>query len=534
MSHARSFCLPQILRRCLVDRLAGTLAITVAGERLPTCTVHVQDSDVVFVTSTRRSASLGEMPEAYIVERVCALARLDEASVGFEPGEVHLAQLSPVPIPRLIVEALRAESDSSRIARWLGGLDQELDVVADPFTVLRGCSFEPAEGFFLSRLQGRIVPRVAVDEAHVDPTVALQLICALRFVGGLTGGAGRPWIGDDDPIGDSGSLQASASTPDGLDMAEVTRVFYLVEEKMRSIAMGVDHYELLEVERGTPADQIKTRYRELLKAFHPDRHSHLAAFAADIKQRLERIVAELTMAHSVLSNPKERDAYDLKLADRKPTGSAPVAAKPAAPAPPPTPEPAATKPASRPPVPKPIVPPLPKAPKPAPVEAAPPRPQPPAARPSPAAPPQPAAPDPPRQPRPEPKLDPAALFDHGVAYAEVGDFERAVSAFSRAVEAAPDDARMHAALGSALADAHGLNTAASTSLRRAAELDPNSAELYVGLAEVYRRFDRVDEARRLFKRALLIDPDNEDAKRALDLDAPPTGDSFFKRLFKRP
>jgi tetratricopeptide (TPR) repeat protein len=519
-----------VLRRCLVDRLAGTLTVTVAGERLPTCTLHVEDGDVVFVTSTLRSASPGERPEAYVVERVVSLARLDGVSIGFEPGATHFAHPTPVPIPRLIVEAIRAEPDSSRVAEWLGGLDQELDVVADPFTVLRGCTFEPAEGFFLSRVEGRIVPRVLVDAAQVEPGIALRLICALRFVGGLTSPTGRSWIGDGELTGAPPPAHANASTAPGLDMSEITRVFYLVEEKIRSIEAGVDHYELLEVERHAPADRIKTSYRERVKTFHPDRHSHLAAFATDIKQRLERIVGELTAAYSVLSSPKDREAYDHKLADRKKAAGTTVTAKPAPP--PPPPEPATKGSAPRPPVPKPIVPPLPRTPKPPPTVAAPP-PQPPQPKPPPAAPPRPVAAAPPRQPRPEPKLDASALFEHGLAYAELGDFERAVSAFSRAVEAAPDDARMHAALGSALADAHGLDKTAETSLRRAAELDPNSAELYVALADVYRRFDRVDESRRLYRRALLIDPDNEDAQRALDIDTPPSDEGFFRRLFKR-
>jgi Flp pilus assembly protein TadD len=93
---------------------------------------------------------------------------------------------------------------------------------------------------------------------------------------------------------------------------------------------------------------------------------------------------------------------------------------------------------------------------------------------------------------------------------------------------------MHAALGSALADLQGLDREAELSLRRAAELCPNSAELFVGLADIYRRFDRIEEARRLYKRALLIDPKNDDARAALELGASPaTGAGFFKRLFKR-
>jgi tetratricopeptide (TPR) repeat protein len=270
----------------------------------------------------------------------------------------------------------------------------------------------------------------------------------------------------------------------------------------------------------------------LAKTFHPDRHAQLAAFDADVKSRLEVIFSALTAAYDTLSNAKEREAYDQKLSrdSHRPvvTPQAP-APKPETPRPPPrpservTPEARAEPPpkpkpveVKRPPIPRSVVPPLPKTPNPRPEAPVPVKPQ------------RPPAP-------PKPALNVSQIFEHGVAYAESGDFDRASRAFQRAIEMEPNDARSHLALGAALANIHGLTRAAESSLRRAAELDPNSASLFVELALIYRKFERDGEARTLLKRAMLLDPTNEDAARELNAAGPATGDAgagFFKRIFK--
>jgi curved DNA-binding protein CbpA len=401
---------------------------------------------------------------------------------------------------------------------------------------LRGVSVGPAEGLFLLRIDRPMTITAMLNEAAIDRMLALRLACALRFAGCLLPTvAPRPWIGYADPFGTE--TQAAAATNVGSDasvaMSEIARVCYLVDEKLHAVEAGADYYALLEIERRAPADRIKATYRELAKTFHPDRHAQLAAFDADVKTRLETIFSALTTAYTTLSNAKEREAYDQKLSksSQRPVVTPPApappradAARPAAPSDPPSPKAPAEPPvkqapaeAKRPPIPKPIVPPAPKAPKPKPKT-----PPPPPATPRASAPPPTA-------------LNAEQIFEHGVAFAESGDFERASRAFQRSIEMDPNDARVHIALGAALAKVHGLTRAAEASLRRAAELDPNSAQLFVELALVYRNFDREGEARTLLKRAALLDPTNEDAVRELNAASPTAGEApggFFKRLFK--
>jgi DnaJ-class molecular chaperone len=66
--------------------------------------------------------------------------------------------------------------------------------------------------------------------------------------------------------------------------------------------MGDDLYTLLEVERSASASQIKSAYRRLARAFHPDRNP-----APDAADRFKAV----TEAYAVLSDSARRRAYDL-------------------------------------------------------------------------------------------------------------------------------------------------------------------------------------------------------------------------------
>ncbi len=571
-----SFCMPLVLRRCLVGQLEGSVTVTTPDAGVAPTTLAVKLGAVVQVTSGERERRSDERAVEYVSDVVASLAEVRAAEVSFVPELPSTDGEAPVSIPALIVASVNRVSDLTRVELWLGDMDEDLSISGDPLQVLSDAPLGPLEGYYLSQILARLDQPTSVRsllaEWTMDPGVATRLLCALRYAGVLVPAKGRrPWLGDEDPFGmtpaDAPPPPPSQPAPaaSGVDMADVARVLYLVEEKLRAVENGADFYALLEVERRATVERVKGSYRELAKVFHPDRHAQLANFDADIKTRLEKVFAALTDAYTTLGNQKDRDAYDLKLAKKsqragvvtpqapgaKPPGPSRPSQQQPSPKPtttPPPPKPVETKPsAARPPVPKPLVQPLPKAAPPPPAAqqkpASPPLPKPivpPVPRapnpPPPSSTPQPEPPTTVRQPASRPSLGAETLFEHGIAYVESGDFERAVQAFARGVDAAPTDARMHAALGSALANLRGLDKTAETALRKAAELDPNSPDLYVELALIYSKFDRASEARTLFKRAYLLDPKNEAAIRALEKDGLLPGDAwpgFLKRLLKK-
>lgn len=66
--------------------------------------------------------------------------------------------------------------------------------------------------------------------------------------------------------------------------------------------MKRDYYQILEVERGASADELKRAYRQLAHRFHPDKNPDSPDAEARFKEASE--------AYAVLSDPEKRSIYD--------------------------------------------------------------------------------------------------------------------------------------------------------------------------------------------------------------------------------
>ena len=99
-----------------------------------------------------------------------------------------------------------------------------------------------------------------------------------------------------------------------------------------------------------------------------------------------------------------------------------------------------------------------------------------------------------------------AFYNLGNDLQELGQFERAIDNYRRALVIYPNYVEAHNNLGNVLRDLDQTNEALA-SFRRALEINPNFAEAHSNLGNALRDLDQLDDAVASYRRALEIKPD---------------------------
>jgi curved DNA-binding protein CbpA len=86
----------------------------------------------------------------------------------------------------------------------------------------------------------------------------------------------------------------------------------MVQEKVKAMDRGADHYTMLGVSQGATSDEVRAAYFGIAKRIHPDRL--LAVGVTDISSEAQRLFARINQAFGVLSDPQRRAEYGLMLA----------------------------------------------------------------------------------------------------------------------------------------------------------------------------------------------------------------------------
>lgn len=84
---------------------------------------------------------------------------------------------------------------------------------------------------------------------------------------------------------------------------------------MRSTARVLDHYRVLGLNYNATHDEIKKAFRRMAKTHHPDANS-----GSRKSSRQFQLISE---AHTVLSDPAQKSAYDISIGNRKLKARAP-------------------------------------------------------------------------------------------------------------------------------------------------------------------------------------------------------------------
>ena len=218
------------------------------------------------------------------------------------------------------------------------------------------------------------------------------------------------------------------------------------------------HYDVLDVTKESSPAQMKVKYYELARRYHPDRFRRTEP---SLLARTESAFARITQAYDTLRDDRLRANYDAKLAARQRAQQvvdATATRKSDASA--------VTTPTS----------------------------------------------DKPSQTGVSAAERAEAQFKEALAALETGERKVAVGLFAAAANTAPKEARYRAFYGRLLAEQEHTRRAAEAELQAAVKLDPANAQYRVMLAELYRDLGLMLRARGEAERALATDPNNAKAR----------------------
>jgi curved DNA-binding protein CbpA len=402
------------------------------------------------------SPPIAEQIQTLIVADVLRLALLwTEGAWEFESRSRLSEEFDlEIDIDALLLEATRRLPSKFAASRF-GNPAEIITPIDSPFM---NENLLPAEGFLFSRVDRPTTVRDLVAVSGLGQEETLGHLYALTLAGLLKR---ERW-----PTGFRGEQKTAPPTPkrpEPLPPSPVEREPAQdtdpqdVENLLVRVKNARNHYEVLDVQRGISAPEVKTVYYQLARRYHPDRFrkSDPALVA-----RIESAFARITQAYDTLQDDQLRASYDAKLEARRKVDqivdAAPKASVPA-------PEPEAV------------------------VEGA-----------------------------TEPVVSAAesadTQFKECVFALERGQKKVALGLFASAARAVPNEPRYRAFYGQLLAGSEATRRAAEAELSAAIKLDPKNAGYRMMLAELYRDLGLKLRAKGEAERAVAADPNNRKAR----------------------
>lgn len=329
------------------------------------------------------------------------------------------------------------------------------EVISPAATSVTYDNLLPTEGFLLSRVDRPTALPDLLSVSGMGESEAFVIIYSLALAGFLEREHWKLVLG-----GQMATVEPESAPPPAPPPAEEKPAEEDVESFLERLSGAQTFYEVLDVSKESSPAQMKLKYYDLARRYHPDRFRK-----ADpaLQGRTESAFARITQAYDTLRDDNLRANYDAKLRAREKVQRVADAAKPK------TPQPAPAKPAT--------------------------------------------TPDKTAAPEGLSAAQRAeAQFKEGLAALETGDRKMALGLFAAAANAVPKEARYHALYGRLLAEHEHTRRTAETELQAALKLDPTNGEYRVTLAELYRDLGLMLRARGEAERALASDPSNQKAK----------------------
>ncbi len=283
------------------------------------------------------------------------------------PGEELTLKLST---GELILEAVQAVRDPDVVRYGLGDMDRVLVLSSDPLLRFQKLSLSPADGFVLSRVDGVTSAREIVQMIPLPAEQAQKSLLGLLSTGVVEYvGVRRPRDASapahpapelplvapppvTPPLPAAPPAAPVAPPPSGPPPAGPGPLDEKAAERRREILEAWEgletrtHFEVLGLSRSVGEAEVKEAYFRLAKRFHPDVHHGVSL--GDLCDELEAVFIRLGEAYEVLRDPRKRGDYEERLGRQRPKPGAAAGAAAAGSAAPSSPEPPAPEPARNP------------------------------------------------------------------------------------------------------------------------------------------------------------------------------------------
>ena len=416
----------------------------------------------------------------------------------------------------LILEAVQAVRDPDVVRYALGDMDRVLVLSNDPLLRFQKLTLSPADGFVLSRVDGvasvrEIVQMIPLPSEETQKSLlgllstgVIEYAAVVRRTRAPAAPAPVPAPPPPEPAPPPPTPAAPAPPPPPAPLpvaplppepaaAPPEPVDEKAAERRREILEAWDglqsrtHFEVLGLSRSVGEVEVKEAYFRLAKRFHPDVHH--GESLGDLRDKLEAVFIRLGEAYDVLRDPRRRGDYEERLGRQRPRPAASPAGGVAEP--------------------------------------------------------EKAPPEPPRDPEEEARLAEEAVRQ-AAKLVEQEKYWDAIQKLEPAVEAAQGKARLRARV--LLARCYVKNPkwakSAETMLLAATREEPRAIEPWALLGAFYAEKGLRTRATAMYRKALDLNPDHEEAARYLAENAsppePPEGEGggeggggLLGRLFRK-
>ena len=263
-----------------------------------------------------------------------------------ETGDQDVAEGETTPklsTGQLILDAARRVDDYPVVHQALGDLDRVLILPADALLRFQNMMLTPADGYVLSRVDGEMTAREVLQVTPFSPEEAEKSLFCLLCTGALeyearpvTGAAPPATTAPPKPSAAPPPVVAAAAPPPPAPPPRKAPSEREMEARRREVlekCAGLSlksHFEVLEIERGASADEVKEAYFRLARRYHPDSRE---AGLDEVKDKVDALFVRVSEAYDVLRSARTRANYEAALKARTPAAPAPAPVAAPAPAP---------------------------------------------------------------------------------------------------------------------------------------------------------------------------------------------------------